>query len=273
MLPFSERGSHSDLILAGSEFVGLLESTPMAMLLLDAQGNVQAANVEAERLFGYNRGFLIGKAVEILLPDLFPKDSAGSSILCVTARNGHHRSTGVELQAQAKDGSRFPVRVNLAPLDHSEGTPLVVAVCDLTHVKSLEEALQKHKTELEKHRRRAEQSERFTNELLAALSAKLQPPLSAIVALAEILRKGAVGSLSAEHRRHLGMLAGAARRLRSFATSMGRISSTTPDVRISGKSLSRLCDLARAPASASPVAAAVENESRKGTGVQTRSVK
>jgi hypothetical protein len=38
MVRFSEHALHSDLVLPGNECVGLLESSPMAMLLIDKTG-------------------------------------------------------------------------------------------------------------------------------------------------------------------------------------------------------------------------------------------
>jgi PAS domain S-box-containing protein len=272
MLAFPGRGLHADLILAGNEFIGLLESTPIAMLLLDARGNVQAANGETEVLFGYNRSFLVGKTVEILLPGLFPKDPAGRGNSFDTNGDSRSRPVRVELQGQSKDGSRFPVRVHLAPLDRSEETSLVVAVRDLTHVKFLEEAMKRQRMELEQERRRAERSERFAGELLAALSAELKPALGAILALAESAHQGALASPYAEHRRHLGMLVGAARQLLGFTARMGRTFAAEQSGRLSRKSVFRLRGLVRA-ANATAAAQPVAEEPHEASAAETRSRK
>jgi protein-histidine pros-kinase len=49
-----------------SEFV---ESVPDAMILSDHSGRIVLVNTNAERIFGYSRDELLGKEIEILVPD------------------------------------------------------------------------------------------------------------------------------------------------------------------------------------------------------------
>jgi protein-histidine pros-kinase len=55
-----------------------LEGVPDAMILSDQKGRIVLANTNTERLFGcYSQGELVGKEVEILVPE---RESAASRI-------------------------------------------------------------------------------------------------------------------------------------------------------------------------------------------------
>ncbi|MDP2889056.1 MAG: PAS domain S-box protein [Bacteroidota bacterium] len=53
------------------KFIGLLESAPDAMVITGSDGKILMINVQAERIFGYRRDEIIGKEVEILVPERF----------------------------------------------------------------------------------------------------------------------------------------------------------------------------------------------------------
>jgi PAS domain-containing protein len=60
-----------ELDSAQRELRGLLEATPDAMLIVDAEGRIESANREVSRLFGYESDELSGRSVEDLVPERF----------------------------------------------------------------------------------------------------------------------------------------------------------------------------------------------------------
>ena len=48
----------------------IVESASNAMLLADAGGKIVLVNAQTEKLFGYSRTELLGKKVELLVPEL-----------------------------------------------------------------------------------------------------------------------------------------------------------------------------------------------------------
>jgi PAS domain S-box-containing protein len=51
------------------QFQALLAGAPDAVVIVDEAGRIQIANGQAERLFGYDAGALIGQPIELLLPE------------------------------------------------------------------------------------------------------------------------------------------------------------------------------------------------------------
>ncbi|MFE4753076.1 PAS domain-containing protein, partial [Streptomyces mirabilis] len=64
-----ERGARS----GGAEdrFRGLLEAAPDAMIIVDDTGTITLVNAQTEALFGYGREELLGRTVDLLVPDRF----------------------------------------------------------------------------------------------------------------------------------------------------------------------------------------------------------
>src|SRR5581483_11557281 len=52
-----------------ARYLGLLESMPDAIVMVNPAGRIVLVNGQAEELFGYSRDELLGKPVEMLLPE------------------------------------------------------------------------------------------------------------------------------------------------------------------------------------------------------------
>ncbi|MFD8628886.1 PAS domain S-box protein [Streptomyces hygroscopicus] len=124
---------------AESRFRQLIESSPDAMVIVDEQGRIQAANNRTEALFGYDRDHLIGRAVEALLPDqpltisLREWDDSAKEPL------GH----SMELVGRRSDTKQFPADVSISPLRTEEGLLTVLTIRDITEVQRAQFVLER----------------------------------------------------------------------------------------------------------------------------------
>jgi PAS domain S-box-containing protein len=100
---------------ATHRFEALLESAPDAIVLADSAGRITLVNRRTEELFGYARRELLGREVELLVPERFRvahlKHRAGYSEDPRTREMGADR----ELYGLREDGSEFPVEISLSP--------------------------------------------------------------------------------------------------------------------------------------------------------------
>jgi len=119
------------LLESEARFRGVLESAPDAILLFDASGNIALVNAQAELMFGYTRGELIGAQVELVLPGgLTRPDSEIDAVRAGLACEVQH--CGQEFVAQRKDGSKFPVEVSFSPLDLPERSVAIGIIRDFS---------------------------------------------------------------------------------------------------------------------------------------------
>lgn len=126
---------------AEDRFHALVETAPSAIVIADERGRIVELNAQALRMFGYERGELIGKTVDTLLPERLrgPHQDHRSGYM----RKPHARpmGSGMELFACRKDGAEFPVEIALGPLVTREGVLVSSTIVDITARKNMEHQL------------------------------------------------------------------------------------------------------------------------------------
>jgi len=110
----------------------LLDSAPDAMIIADASGAIVYVNHQALVLFGFTCAEIIGKRLEILLPERFRRTHTG--LRTAYARNPRLRPMGenLELYAQHRDGSEFRVEIRLSALQTDDGLFTTSTIRDVT---------------------------------------------------------------------------------------------------------------------------------------------
>jgi PAS domain S-box-containing protein len=128
-----------DVQVIAGKYLNLLESTPDAIVIVNAVGRIVLANSQAERLFGYEPGELHGHPVELLLPTRFRAQHVAHRGGYTDQPRPRTMGAGLELYGLRKGGSEFPVEISLSPLQTEVGTLVMSAVRDISVRKKAEQ--------------------------------------------------------------------------------------------------------------------------------------
>ena len=130
----------SDRIRAEAKFRGLLEAAPDATVGVTPDGTIALVNAQAERLFGYRREELVGKPVEVLVPDGVRDRHPQHRTRYLSGPEHRPMGAGMELTARREDGSEFPCEISLSAIDTEDGILVSAAVRDVTERRRAAEA-------------------------------------------------------------------------------------------------------------------------------------
>lgn len=123
---------------AEAMFRGLLEAAPDAMVCVDAQGTITLVNAQTERLFGYQRGELVGQPVEVLIPESARDAHPAHRERYMAEPRPRPMGVGLELSGRRRDGSTFPAEISLSAIDTEEGILVTAAVRDVTEQRDIQ---------------------------------------------------------------------------------------------------------------------------------------
>ncbi len=127
----------------------IVESSPAAYVVVDAEGSIVFCNARTEKFFGYSREELIGQPMEMLIPERLHHKHREYRHAFTLAPKARAMGVGRDLYALRKDGSQFPVEVGLHQV-MIQGAPLIVAtVVDISERRLVQEELRAFTDSLE----------------------------------------------------------------------------------------------------------------------------
>jgi two-component system cell cycle sensor histidine kinase/response regulator CckA len=123
---------------SGERFRALLDAAPDAIVAVNPDGSIALVNAQAERLFGYARAELLGKSVDVLVPNRFRGTHPAHRNGYFAAPQPRPMGAGTELAGRRKDGSEFPAEISLSSIDTPEGRLVSAAIRDVSDRKRAE---------------------------------------------------------------------------------------------------------------------------------------
>ena len=128
----------------------LIETAPDAVVVVDQAGNIVLVNAQTEKLFGYRRDELLGKAIEMLVPERIQAAHIGMRGGFIARPSVRPMGSGLDLAARLKDGSELPVEISLSPLHTSDGVLVSASIRDITEQREAQRALREVRNDLER---------------------------------------------------------------------------------------------------------------------------
>ena len=109
-----------------------IDSLPVGVVVVGRDGVIARVNREIERLFDYAGPELIGRSLDVLVPDM-PRSADGAGGLGWSETGATQSGTGeCALFGRRKDGSEIPIEIAWKPTQGGEPPLTVVTIADIT---------------------------------------------------------------------------------------------------------------------------------------------
>ncbi len=120
-----------------------VESAPNAIVMINRAGEIVLVNALTEKLFGYAREELLGRKVEMLVPQAVRRSHP--ALRDGYAGSPHPRAMGAgrDLFGVRKDGAEIPVEIGLNPIQTAAGDFVLAAIVDITERKRAEDSFRR----------------------------------------------------------------------------------------------------------------------------------
>ena len=135
-------------MLSSPQSAALFNNGSIGIIVVDTEGNIDIINPFALKLFGCTSEELLGKPIELLIPQRYHhrhvQDRQGYM------HNPRSRAMGLDMDLYAikKDGTEFPVEVSLSNYTIAGKMYIIAFVIDITRRKEIENAVSKAKDPL-----------------------------------------------------------------------------------------------------------------------------
>jgi two-component system sensor kinase FixL len=159
----------------------LVESVPAAMIMTDGDGAIQFVNADTESMFGYADQELVGKSIDMLVPQRFRKNHEALRQHFFAHPIKRPMGVGRNLTAIRRDGREFQVEIGLAPIETASGRFALVVVLDASARKERENSSEARAAEGEARVQKLN-ADRLTimGNMAIGVSHHINQPLSAI---------------------------------------------------------------------------------------------
>ncbi|MBP7542513.1 MAG: PAS domain S-box protein [Ignavibacteriaceae bacterium] len=159
-------------------FQTVLETVADGILLLDSTNRIMLINEEVRRIWDYSKGSLIREDFQMLFKEGMFDPSNWNGDVDAMYRDILGKS--IELTGIRRDGTTFPVEINVSKMEFNQEVFFTVAVEDITLKK-------RRLSDLEKARNLAEESMKAKEQFLAHISHEIRTPLNAVHGFTHLL--------------------------------------------------------------------------------------
>ena len=168
-------GLEEQLRASEARWRAIIDSAVDGIIVIDAQGRVEAFNPAAERLFGYAEAEVCGRNVDMLMPSPYREEHDHYLSRYLATGKAKIIGIGREVTGLRKDGTTFPLHLSVGQIT-IEGEPRFTGIVhDLTARVQIEARL------------RDQSALAHLGEMAAVLAHEIKNPLAGIRAAVEIV--------------------------------------------------------------------------------------
>ena len=215
----------------GINNIDILESAPDPIVIVKKEGLIMLVNTQAEKVFGYSRGELIGKSVEALVPDRLRVAHARHREGYCSKPSPRAMGACLDIVCLRKDGSEFPADISLSPIETDEGLLVISIIRDISERKKMEGELRKLNEGLERRViERTAQLETANKELEVfsySVSHDLRAPLRSIDGFSQALLEDYMDKLNDQGKDFIARIRAATMRMTQLIDDMLSLSGVT----------------------------------------------
>ncbi|SFP70273.1 PAS domain S-box-containing protein [Nitrosomonas cryotolerans] len=126
-----------------ARFRGLVDSAPDAIVIADQCSRITLVNHRAEIWFGYSRDELLGQPIEQLVSEQFRAQYGQDQMQFFTEQRIRSSKVDPTLYGLRKDGSEFPMEVDLSPLTIDQNVFVINIIRNISAHKQAEKTQQR----------------------------------------------------------------------------------------------------------------------------------
>ncbi len=167
-------------------FKTILDTIIDGVIKVNHDGTIELFNYSAQRLFGYNEDEVIGKNINILMPD----DAPENHIKDLLQPNLSNR----EITAKRKEGGLFPLEIAINRSEAAGKHFFIAVVRDITERKKSDERINQYTDrmewayfEMQNARTESNRANQSKSMFLANMSHEIRTPLNGILGMTELL--------------------------------------------------------------------------------------
>jgi len=164
----------NELLQQQENLKAIVANSAEGIITIDEKGLVEMANPKALEISAYSVDELIGQNISILMPESVKHQSEIFAPIIINKAR--------EIQGARKDGSHFPMELNVSPMSIGGKKKFVGILHDITERKNALETITLAKWE-------AEQANKAKSSFLSSMSHELRTPLNAVLGFSQLLQE------------------------------------------------------------------------------------
>jgi PAS domain S-box-containing protein len=170
----------------------VLDAVGEGILTINSDGEIVMVNPEAEEIFGYPSGGLIGVHLQMLMPAQYREAHQQGMQRYLSTGEAHILGKRIELEGLHRDGHSFPLEFRVQEAILREQSYFTASVRDITL----------------RH-----EYDRMRDDFVSTVSHELRTPLTSILGWSETLLSGRPGPLTSDQERFLKIIESSSGRL------------------------------------------------------------